>query len=66
METEIFINGYKYLRQSNNFSKSFLKVINTSSSKKEYVELYKTKADEIKNLVRYVSMMILCLSFTNT
>lgn len=51
MGIEIFINGYKYLRPSNNFSKSFLKVIDTSSLKKEYFELYKTKADEIKKLI---------------
>lgn len=50
MQIEIYINGCKYLRPSNNFSQSFLKIIETTSLKKEYVELYKTKADEIKNL----------------
>ncbi|MFV5703335.1 hypothetical protein ACM55F_15815 [Flavobacterium sp. XS2P12] len=50
MKIEIFINGYKYLRPSNNFSQSFLKIIDTTSLKKENFELYKTKSDEIKNL----------------
>jgi hypothetical protein len=50
MQIEIYINGWKYLRPSNNFSQSFLKIIETTSLKNQYVELYKTKADEIKNL----------------
>ncbi|UFH45381.1 hypothetical protein LNP27_09565 [Flavobacterium galactosidilyticum] len=50
MRVEIFINGYKYLRPSKNFSQSFLKIIDLASLMKEYFDLYKTKADEIKIL----------------
>jgi hypothetical protein len=50
MRIEILINGYKYLRPSNNFSQSFLKIINTTSLSKDYRELHKTKAEEIKIL----------------
>lgn len=52
MKTEIFINGFKYLRPSKNFSQSFLKIIDTTSLKKEYFELYKTQSDEIKILTK--------------
>lgn len=50
MKIEIFIYGHKYLYRSDSINESFLNVIKSTSSQKEYLELFKTKAAEIKTL----------------
>jgi hypothetical protein len=50
MKIEIFIYGDKYLYYCDSISESFLNIIKSTSSQKEYFELHKTKPEEIKFL----------------
>ncbi len=50
MKIEIFIYGDKYLYRCDSINESFLNIIKSTSSQKEYLELYKTKSEEIKTL----------------
>ena len=50
MKIEIFIYGDKYLYGSDSINESFLNIIKSTSSQKEYLELHKTQPEEIKTL----------------
>lgn len=50
MKIETFIYGDQYLYRCDSINESFLNVIKSTSSKKEYRQLHKTKAEEIKIL----------------
>ena len=50
MKIEIFIYGDKYLYRCDSINESFLNVIKSTSSQKEYRQLHKTKSEEIKTL----------------
>lgn len=50
MKIELFINGFKFLEPSNNFSDAILYRITQTAKNKKYQKLHRTKANEIKRL----------------
>ena len=50
MKIELFINGFKFLEPSNNFSDAILYRITETAKKRKYQKLHRTKVNEIKIL----------------